>query len=175
MSDSQLTTDPGYQTLVDRFSAIYAEGQLQAHRAVFSTNGVVHISPGQRPGYASSFNQALKGRPNRCLAPSGLGMFLTIEPRALPWAGISRPFWGYGRRRPSPCRLWPSPAHHPHRSTTTTGVGIMNIVGEKMPRLLAERHAQRLSLLERAGVRALGTAKITIKANLENLCLKSKP
>lgn len=34
MSDSQLTTDPGYQTLVDRISAIYAEGQLQAHRAV---------------------------------------------------------------------------------------------------------------------------------------------
>ncbi len=93
MSDSQLTTDPGYQTLVDRISAIYAEGQLQAHRAVFSTNGAAHISPGQRPGYASSFNQALKGRPNRCLAPSGLGMFLTIEPRALPWAGISPPFW----------------------------------------------------------------------------------
>lgn len=51
----------------------------------------------------------------------------------------------------------------------------MNIVGEKMPRLFAERHAQRLSLLERAGVRVLGTAKITIKANLENLCLESKP
>jgi hypothetical protein len=51
----------------------------------------------------------------------------------------------------------------------------MNIVGEKMPSLLAERHAQRLSLLERAGVRVLGTAKITIKPNLENLCLKSKP
>lgn len=58
----------------------------------FSTNGAAHISPGQRPGYASSFNQAQKGRPNRCLAPSGLGMFLTIAPRALPWAGISRPF-----------------------------------------------------------------------------------
>ena len=58
----------------------------------FSTNGAAHTSPGQRPGYASSFHQALKGRHNRCLAPSGLGMFLTIEPRALPWAGISRPF-----------------------------------------------------------------------------------
>ncbi len=34
MSDSQLTADPGYQTLVDRISAIYAEGQLQTHRAV---------------------------------------------------------------------------------------------------------------------------------------------
>lgn len=51
----------------------------------------------------------------------------------------------------------------------------MNIVGEKMPSLFARRHAQRLSLFERAGVRVLGTAKITIKANLENLCLKSKP
>jgi hypothetical protein len=65
---------------------------IAATSAVFSTNGAAHTSPGQRPGYASSFNQALKGRPNRCLAPSGLGMFLTIEPRALPWAGISRPF-----------------------------------------------------------------------------------
>jgi len=65
---------------------------IAATPAVFSTNGSAHTSPGQRPGYASSFNQALKGRPNRCLAPSGLGMFLTIEPRALPWAGISRPF-----------------------------------------------------------------------------------
>ena len=51
----------------------------------------------------------------------------------------------------------------------------MNIVGEKMLRLVAERHAQRLSLFERAGVRVLGTAKITIKAKLENLCLKSRP
>ena len=51
----------------------------------------------------------------------------------------------------------------------------MNIVGEKMPRLVAERHAQRLSLLERSGVRVFGTAKITIKAKLENLYLKSRP
>ncbi len=36
--------------------------------------------------------KALKGRHNRCLALSGLGMFLAIDPRALPWAGISRPF-----------------------------------------------------------------------------------
>jgi hypothetical protein len=50
----------------------------------------------------------------------------------------------------------------------------MKSVGEKMPRLVAERHAQRLSLLERSGVRVLGTAKIAIKANLENLHLKSK-
>lgn len=57
-----------------------------------STNGATYDSPGQRPGSASSLHQALKGRHNRCLAPSGLGMFLTIEPRALPWAGISRPF-----------------------------------------------------------------------------------
>ena len=54
-----------------------------------STNGAAHTSPGQRPGYASSLRQALKGRLNRCLAPSGLGMFLSIEPRALPWAGMN--------------------------------------------------------------------------------------
>jgi hypothetical protein len=40
---------------------------IAATPAVFSTNGAAHTSPGQRPGYASSFNQALKGRPNRCL------------------------------------------------------------------------------------------------------------
>ena len=34
MSDSTLTTDPGYQALVDRISAVYAQGQLQAHWAV---------------------------------------------------------------------------------------------------------------------------------------------
>ena len=61
-------------------------------RILPSANGAAHTSPGQRPGYASSFHRALKGRPNCCLAPSGLAMFLNIEPRALPWAGISRPF-----------------------------------------------------------------------------------
>lgn len=60
--------------------------------AVFSANGAAHTSPGQRPGYASSFHQALKGRNNGWAAPSGLGMFLTIGPRALPWAGMGRPF-----------------------------------------------------------------------------------
>ena len=65
---------------------------IGATTAVFSANGATHTSPGQRPGYASSFNQALKGRHHRCLAPSGLGIFLTIEPRALPWAGMDRPF-----------------------------------------------------------------------------------
>ena len=65
---------------------------IVARPAVFSANGAAHTSPGQRPGSASLFHQALKGRPNRCLAPSGLGMFLAIEPRALPWAGMGRPF-----------------------------------------------------------------------------------
>ena len=57
-----------------------------------SANGAAHASPGQRPGSASSFHPALKGRHNRCFAPSGLGLVLTIEPRALPWAGLSCPF-----------------------------------------------------------------------------------
>lgn len=58
----------------------------------FSTNGAAHTSPGQRPGYASPFQQALKGRHNRCLAPSGLGILFAIEPRATPWAITVRPF-----------------------------------------------------------------------------------
>ena len=60
--------------------------------ASVSPNGAKGESPGQRPGYASPFHQALKGRNNRCLAPSGLGIFLAIEPRALPWAITVRPF-----------------------------------------------------------------------------------
>ena len=59
---------------------------------ILNANGAAHASPGQRPGYAPSFQQALKGRHNRCHAPSGLELFLSIEPRALPWAGLSRPF-----------------------------------------------------------------------------------
>ena len=51
-----------------------------------SRNAASWDSLGQRPGYASTFHQALKGRPNRCFTPSGLRMFSTIEPRALPWA-----------------------------------------------------------------------------------------
>ncbi|RFC52395.1 MAG: putative nuclease of restriction endonuclease-like (RecB) superfamily, DUF1016 family [Verrucomicrobia bacterium] len=34
MSDLQLNPDAGYQALLDRISAVYADGQLQAHRAV---------------------------------------------------------------------------------------------------------------------------------------------
>ena len=65
---------------------------IAAKSVVFSAKGAAHTSPGRRPGSASSFHQALKGRHNRCLAPTGLGIFLTIEPRALPWAGMGRPF-----------------------------------------------------------------------------------
>jgi hypothetical protein len=57
-----------------------------------STNGAAHTSPGQRPGSASPWDPALNGRPNRWLAPSGLGSPSGIEPRALPWAGLDRPF-----------------------------------------------------------------------------------
>ena len=38
-----------------------------------------------------------------------------------------------------------------------------------MPRLVAELHVHPLELWERAGVRVLSTAKITIKANLRGL------
>ena len=65
---------------------------IAATPLVFSANGAAYTSPGQRPGSASPFHPALKGRHHRCPAPSGLGMFLDIEPRALPWAGIFRPF-----------------------------------------------------------------------------------
>ncbi len=58
----------------------------------FSRNAAQCDSPGQRPGYAAVFHQALKGRHHRCLALSGLGMFLGIEPRALPWAIAFGPF-----------------------------------------------------------------------------------
>jgi len=44
-----------------------------------SGNGAAHASPGQRPEYALSFQPALTGRRNSCLAPSGLGLFLSIE------------------------------------------------------------------------------------------------
>lgn len=57
----------------------------------FSANGAPQASPGQRPGSASSLRLALKGRHNRCFAPSGLGLFLCIGPRALLWAGMFRP------------------------------------------------------------------------------------
>jgi hypothetical protein len=58
----------------------------------FSTNGAAYASPGQRPGSASPWHPALKGRPNGWHAPSGLGWPSGIEPRALPWAGLDRPF-----------------------------------------------------------------------------------
>ncbi len=49
------------------------------------------FSPLQSPQSFASPRTRCKPR-HRCPALSGLGMFLTIEPRALPWAGISRPF-----------------------------------------------------------------------------------
>ena len=71
-----------------RFSANVAS----ARPSPLSANGAAQASPGQRPGYACPLRQALKGRHHRYPAPSGLGLFLDIEPRALPWAGLSRPF-----------------------------------------------------------------------------------
>ena len=66
----------------------------------FSANSAAHTSPGQRPGSASPHDQALQGRHNRCCAPAGLDRFLTVIPRALPWAIESRPAGaGEGGRR----------------------------------------------------------------------------
>lgn len=56
-----------------------------------STNGAPYDSPGHCLGYESPHHQALKGRHNGCYAPSGLDRFLTVNPRALPWAILSRP------------------------------------------------------------------------------------
>ena len=44
---------------------------IGARSAGFSANGAAHTGPGQRPGSASSFHQALKGRHNRCIAAEG--------------------------------------------------------------------------------------------------------
>jgi hypothetical protein len=67
----------------------------------FSTNGAQYFSLGQRPRYGAANDQALKGREND-FALSGLEMFLTIQPRALPWAVIFRPF-GAAKRDPQFC------------------------------------------------------------------------
>jgi len=64
----------------------------------FSTNGARHLSLGQRRRSGVTRPQALKGRHSRCLAPSGLGMCLAIEPRASPWTGVFCPF-GAGEPR----------------------------------------------------------------------------
>ena len=53
---------------------------------LFSSNAAAYNSPGQRPGFRSLGHRALKGRHNRCIAPSGLGSFWNRKPRALPWA-----------------------------------------------------------------------------------------
>lgn len=52
--------------------------------AADSPNGVQYDSLGQRPRIAAPHHQALKGRPNRGLALTGLGMNWDIDPRALP-------------------------------------------------------------------------------------------
>jgi len=62
-------------------------------------NGACHLSLGQRPRSGVAKQQALKGRHSRCRAPSGLGMFLAIVPRALPWADALCPF-GAAKGRP---------------------------------------------------------------------------
>ena len=73
---------------------------------IVSANGAAHASLGQRPrNTAPLFPQDLKGRdksgasvavrvlhPASWAAPSGLGSFSNAIPRALPWAGLVRPF-----------------------------------------------------------------------------------
>jgi hypothetical protein len=59
-------------------------------------NGVEHTSPGQRPGYGLSQSVALKGRDITAWLPMSRPFRARPNkqryPRALPWAGISRPF-----------------------------------------------------------------------------------
>ena len=95
----------------ERMPELAAERQAQfasllSRRLNFSgssTNGAAHASPGQRAGSASPRDPALKGRHNDGHALSGLGLPSGIQPRALPWAGLDRPFGaqeggvGYGR------------------------------------------------------------------------------
>jgi hypothetical protein len=69
----------------------------------FSANGAPHTSLGQRPRKTAPQFRALKGRHNASssgvnrilktgvwIAPSGLGSFFNVIPRALPWAGMGR-------------------------------------------------------------------------------------
>ena len=85
VSESGLASAPHFYTRAasaspSRFSA----SGTPAPALPLSANGAAQASPGQRPGDASSLRSALKGRRNRCPAPSGLGLLLDIEPRALP-------------------------------------------------------------------------------------------
>jgi hypothetical protein len=73
-------------------------GQSRPDRAKYdslghsSTNGAPYDSLGQRPRLGALENhRALKGRPNRGAAPSGLKWLGDRKPRALPWAVISCP------------------------------------------------------------------------------------
>jgi hypothetical protein len=84
----------------ERIPSLVAERQAQfapllSRRLDFSgssTHGAAHASPGQRPRVANVWEPARKGRPTGGHAPSGLGLPSGIEPRALPWAGLDRPF-----------------------------------------------------------------------------------
>lgn len=56
-----------------------------------STNGASYDSLGQRPRLGALDHRALKGRPSRCAALSGLESLGGRIPRALPWAVIVCP------------------------------------------------------------------------------------
>lgn len=47
-----------------------SEGEMPRLVALLSANGAAYTSLGQRPGFASPFHQALKGRHHRCRALS---------------------------------------------------------------------------------------------------------
>lgn len=58
-----------------------------------STNGATYDSPGHRPGFRLPLiSQALKGRHTHYTAPTGLDTFLSLIPRAMPWAIVVCPF-----------------------------------------------------------------------------------
>lgn len=103
-------------------SSVYVADEVPVTEALKGRPMIAQGKAQRRPGLAFPENfQALKGRHNSgarfarrvrafCFALSGLGLFLTHEPRALPWAIILRPVGaGNGERRAASAAVHPAP------------------------------------------------------------------